>query len=44
MRHWAESYWHWRRTAVVEEDGHNSAGTVDADNRPVAVAVDWEPG
>lgn len=43
-RHWAESYWHWRRTAVVAEDAHSSDGAVDADNRPVAVAVEWGPG
>lgn len=43
-RHFAESYWHWRRTAVVAEDAHSFAGAVDADNRPVPVAVGWGPG
>lgn len=39
-----ESYWHWCRTEVVEEDAHSSAGAVDADNRPVAVAGDQALG
>lgn len=35
-----EACWHWRRTAVVAEGGHSSAGVVDVDNRSgAAVAV-----